>query len=435
MNILTKLKGQKIDGPIFVKDFDADNNPNLIKLNQLLELVGDDQKPIIEDQIKLMTIGATGEKNVYYELLHSYLPLLCLHDIRLEYRNLTSQYDFIIIFKNYIMVLETKRIIGDIMIDSEGNFTRVFKDFKGNVYKKEGMYSPISQNQKHIDLLERMLLDHKLINNIPIYSLVVIANPKTIITKRYAPEEIKKCIIKYDQLKNEFTRLIDENKHFELSDDEMFNISDFIMENNRPIEYDYVKMLNLKIDEKVLVTKEKEKLSDIVDDNKEEALNDELYEKLRTYRAEVAKKRNFSELYFVFNNKVIEQIVLEQPTTKEQLLSISGFGKKKWQEYGADIIAIVKEFQGMNKDEPVVSNIPEDLASNPLVKELRKYRYHKATEENTKPYFIFTNNEMESLIESLPRSKEELLKVRGFGPAKVEKYGDDLLSIIKRYSK
>ena len=38
----------------------------------------------------------------------------------------------------------------------------------------------------------------------------------------------------------------------------MFNISDFIMENNRPIEYDYVKMLNLKIDEKVLVTKEKE---------------------------------------------------------------------------------------------------------------------------------------------------------------------------------
>ena len=157
--------------------------------------------------------------------------------------------------------------------------------------------------------------------------------------------------------------------------------------------------------------------------------------KARTYRAEVAKKRNFSELYFVFNNKVIEQIVLEQPTTKEQLLSISGFGEKKWQEYGEDIIAIVKEFQGMNKDEPVVSNIPEDLASNPLVKELRKYRYHKATEENTKPYFIFTNNEMESLIESLPRSTEELLKVRGFGPAKVEKYGDDLLSIIKRYSK
>ena len=54
----------------------------------------------------------------------------------------------------------------------------------------------------------------------------------------------------------------------------MFNISDFIMENNRPIEYDYVKMLNLKIDEKYWLPK-KRKLSDIVDDNKEEALNDE----------------------------------------------------------------------------------------------------------------------------------------------------------------
>ena len=51
-----------------------------------------------------------------------------------------------------------------------------------------------------------MLFDHKLINKIPIYSLVVIANPKRY--KRYAPRN-QKCIIKYDQLKNEFTRLID----------------------------------------------------------------------------------------------------------------------------------------------------------------------------------------------------------------------------------
>lgn len=33
----------------------------------------------------------------------------------------------------------------------------------------------------------------------------------------------------------------------------------------------------------------------------------------------------------------------------------------------------------------------------------------------------------------MPRSKEELLKVSGFGAVKVGKYGDDILAILKEY--
>lgn len=429
MNLLSKLMGQKIKGPEFIKDFDLENNQNLKQLYALLEVVGDDQKPLIEEQIKLMNIGMDGEKNVHYELKHCYLPMLCLHDIRLEYNDLTSQFDFILICRNFIMVLETKKLIGDIMIDSDGNFTRVFKDYKGTVYKKEGMYSPISQNQKHVDLLQRMLIDNKIIKRLPIYSLVVVANPKTIIDKRYASEEVKNAIVKYDQIKNELNKRMGENKEFNLLDKVMYDISKFIMDNNKPIEYDYIAMFNLKVKTE---KQEEELIDDIeeIDEEKATGLDDGLYEKLRAYRYKVAKERKIFKLYYVFNNKELEQLVLLQPTTIEELLNVNGFGEKKCEDYGQDIINIIKDHQNQVDQKPIE---PKDNSTNKLISNLKQYRYNKSVEEGVKPYIIFTNNQMDSICEKLPKTKDELLQIPGFGETKVLKYGNDLLAIIKKH--
>lgn len=58
----SNFSSNKITGPVFIKDFNIENNENLKKLNELIDLVGDDQKPIIEEQIKYMSIGLEGEK-------------------------------------------------------------------------------------------------------------------------------------------------------------------------------------------------------------------------------------------------------------------------------------------------------------------------------------------------------------------------------------
>ncbi|MDD4244484.1 MAG: HRDC domain-containing protein [Bacilli bacterium] len=440
MSIFSNFSSNKITGPVFIKDFNIENNENLKKLNELIDLVGDDQKPIIEEQIKYMSIGLEGEKNVHFELKHSYLPILCLHDIRLEYNDLTSQFDYIIICPNLIMVLETKKLVGDIQIDSEGNFTRIFKDFKGTVYKKEGMYSPISQNQKHVDLLQRMLIDNKLIKRLPIYSLVVVANPKTIIDKRYAPTDVKNSVVKYDQLKNELTKRIKDIKDFRMNESTMYAIADFIMKNDKPIEMDYVKMFNLKIKpkEQVQLEEVKEEVK-VLDEDSIPVINDDLYEKLKNYRIQKAKEKNIP-LYYVYNNKEMEDVVLNQPTTKEQLLSIKGFGEKKWEDFGNDIIEMVKSFISNNTEYSESTEIKEEKAESEdrieesrLVKELKKYRYRKSQEENIPPYLIFNNKEMNELCDKLPHTLEELLKVKGFKEEKVEKYGKDIIEIISKY--
>ena len=78
-------------------------------------------------------------------------------------------------------------------------------------------------------------------------------------------------------------------------------------------------------------------------------------------------------------------------------------------------------------EEQVVDNASD------LYEEIRRYRYNKSKEEGNKPYFLFNNNTLDLLVKERPRTKEELLKIQGFGHVKVDKYGDDLLNIINKY--
>jgi hypothetical protein len=65
-----------------------------------------------------------------------------------------------------------------------------------------------------------------------------------------------------------------------------------------------------------------------------------------------------------------------------------------------------------------------------LFKELKEFRLMKAREEKIVPYLIFNNAEMEELISIYPANVEELLKMKGFGKKKVEKYGESVLKIF-----
>lgn len=54
----------------------------------------------------------------------------------------------------------------------------------------------------------------------------------------------------------------------------------------------------------------------------------------------------------------------------------------------------------------------------------------KSREDKVKPYYIFSNKQMDALIEKNPSTKSELKEVKGFGDVKVAKYGDDILEIF-----
>lgn len=65
-----------------------------------------------------------------------------------------------------------------------------------------------------------------------------------------------------------------------------------------------------------------------------------------------------------------------------------------------------------------------------LFHKLKLWRKSKAIKENIKPYIIFSDSSLISIVNRLPKSIEELLQVRGVGEKKVEKYGDEILKLL-----
>ena len=90
-------------------------------------------------------------------------------------------------------------------------------------------------------------------------------------------------------------------------------------------------------------------------------------------------------------------------------------------------VAVTEVMEEEKAEEQVVDNASD------LYEEIRRYRYNKSKEEGNKPYFLFNNNTLDLLVKERPRTKEELLKVQGFGQVKVDKYGKELLEIINKF--
>ena len=97
---------------------------------------------------------------------------------------------------------------GNIKINSFGDFIRTVSF--GRRTKKEGIYSPITQNRRHLELIKQIrgaekgnflskaLFKKNFYNNYR--SVVVLANPKTVLNARYAKKEVRDQVIRADQL-------------------------------------------------------------------------------------------------------------------------------------------------------------------------------------------------------------------------------------------
>lgn len=66
-----------------------------------------------------------------------------------------------------------------------------------------------------------------------------------------------------------------------------------------------------------------------------------VFEKLREWRTKIAREKSVPP-YVIAHDKTLVNVVAEKPTSKEQLLAISGFGPVKVEQYGDDIVAIIK---------------------------------------------------------------------------------------------
>lgn len=194
----------KIKEPVILKQ-ESSASAQLKQLQKMLgEVIDANTKAALEHEIKNVNAGILGENAIMFELQNSHMPIFVLHDLYLEYQGLSSQIDFLVITKGRYFVIECKNLYGNITINSSGDFIRTAWN------RKEGIYSPVTQCQRHLELIKQIrgnekgnflakaLFERHFYENYR--SVVVLANPKTMLNAKYAPKEIREQVIRSDQL-------------------------------------------------------------------------------------------------------------------------------------------------------------------------------------------------------------------------------------------
>lgn len=82
------------------------------------------------------------------------------------------------------------------------------------------------------------------------------------------------------------------------------------------------------------------KLTTMLDDFQPDENSKKLLRKLRDYRTEISKKKKLPP-YVVFHDTTLQELIINRPATKNQMLEISGIGQKKFETYGRDILDII----------------------------------------------------------------------------------------------
>lgn len=300
------------------------------ELDRMKEYLKTHPNKDLENKVKLFEYGLAGEKQVLYELLHSGIGMYILHNVSFEYKGKAAQIDFVVITARCTYFIECKNFIGNITINSKGDFVRTY--MKNNRKVTEGTYNPITQSKRHLEIIKEENYDNanilykmnfeKTFDSFHDY-IVVMANPKTIINDKYAPKNIKERLVKADQIIECLKRLESKRDPFRFEKD-IKKVADVYIESNK--EKSLLKSF--------IAEDEKE---NIKGDNKETIRSE-----LKKYRLQKAKSLNYKP-YFIFNDQTLEEILSIMPRTLTDLKKISGFGDKKIEFYGQDIINIINE--------------------------------------------------------------------------------------------
>lgn len=234
-------------GVIFFKE-DSNANTYIQELQTMLQKATGNNAKDIEKEINFIKAGQRGEENVAYELKNSGMDMYVLHDICLRQGNLSAQIDYLVITRKRTYVIECKMLTGDVEIDSTGAFIRKY-EFSGKTIR-EGFYSPVTQNQMHLQVIKEVWKNNRLnfFNrgkferdfDDNFQSIVVLSNPKTCINMEYAPKEVKEQVIRADQL-IEYIRQKDNISYNEMRDSDMLEVSQFYLSQHNPSNVDYSK--------------------------------------------------------------------------------------------------------------------------------------------------------------------------------------------------
>lgn len=74
-------------------------------------------------------------------------------------------------------------------------------------------------------------------------------------------------------------------------------------------------------------------------------------------------------------------------------------------------------------------------ADKPLHEALRAWRNRQAKADGRPPYIILNAAELAAVAEARPRTRADLLAIKGIGPGKADRFGEAILGLVAEHTK
>lgn len=175
-------------------------------------------------------------------------------------------------------------------------------------------------------------------------------------------------------------------------------------------------------------------------------VENELYEMLVSLRSEIAKEEGVAP-YMVFGDATLKNMTSSYPINKEEMLNISGVGEIKYEKYGKKFEEIIEKYiKEKNIDKSKLDKVSGNTTGlnseyfnvttdKKLYERLREYRLSVSKLEGVLPYMVLSSNSLKEISGRYPLDEEQLKDIGGVGPVKINKYGEDIINIVKEYIK
>ncbi|SDS68857.1 helix-turn-helix domain-containing protein [Winogradskyella sediminis] len=168
-------------------------------------------------------------------------------------------------------------------------------------------------------------------------------------------------------------------------------------------------------------------------------IQDRFKKALHYFKEEVKTKIGspLKDFKYTTDNKAVQKDIDKQLDTIEELLEtkLSYFEGLRNGFKTVDFLALRAKSVFLAKEKPKKTrkSVVDGTANLELFELLRELRNDIAVREDLIHYQIFTQKSLYAMCETLPVSQKELKEIHGMGKTRVDKYGDEILKVIKTY--
>jgi ATP-dependent DNA helicase RecQ len=174
------------------------------------------------------------------------------------------------------------------------------------------------------------------------------------------------------------------------------------------------------------------------------AAHSELYDELLTLRDELAAEFDRAP-YQLFEYRTARELASYRPTSREELMETWGIGDTKAGWFGDRVLRVVRLWEEAHPDaqarqlrsravNPPLFDADErdDGDDDLLYQRLRQWRRSRAREDGVPAYVVSSNRTLRAIAAIGPGERSALQAVWGLGPAKLSRYGDEILAVVNQ---